>query len=295
MIINDSVYGQIEFDNFLERIIATGSMQRLKNIHQGGATFLAYPNIETSRFEHSLGVCHLIKVLGENKREQIAGLLHDISHTAFSHIIDYVLENKDEDFHEHYKLRFLNEENLSKVLHSLELKPKNFLEDKYFTLLEAEHPFLCADRIDYTLRDLIAWGKISQQEAQQFIESLFLVKEKIVVKSLFWGRWFKDNYDYLNNYIFQDSKNIAANTLLSQLLKKALSNDVLTIEDFFKDDKYIIDKLKGCSSFKQSFDSIAVKLKTENIQSNNISLKKRFVDPLVLENKRVAQLSHFLD
>ena len=293
MIVNDSVYGQIEFSNSLEKIILTKPIQRLKNINQGGAIFLAYPNIKTTRFEHSLGVCHLIKVLGGNEREQIAGLLHDISHTAFSHIIDYVLDNKDEDFHEHYKLRFLNQEDLFKVLRSLELEPKDFVEDKHFTLLEAEHPFLCADRIDYTLRDLIAWGKISQQQAQEFIESLFILDGKIVIKSVFWGQWFKDNYEYLNNYIFQDSKNIAANALLSQLLKEALSNEVVTIEDFFLDERYIINKLNSCSSFKQSFNSIAIQIENENDRPNNINLKRRFVNPLVVENKRVAQLSYF--
>ena len=77
------------------------------------AIFLADPNISTSRFEHSLGVCHLIKILNGSQKEQIAGLLHDIPHTAFSHVIDYVLENKGENFHEKHKLRFLLNRELS--------------------------------------------------------------------------------------------------------------------------------------------------------------------------------------
>ena len=100
MIVNDAVYGKIKFDDAIANIIETKPLQRLKHIHQGGAVFLAYPNISTSRFEHSIGVCHLIGILGGNQKEQIAGLLHDISHTAFSHVIDYVLEDKNEDFHE---------------------------------------------------------------------------------------------------------------------------------------------------------------------------------------------------
>ena len=36
----------------------------------------------------------LIKKLGGSVEEQIAGLLHDVSHTAFSHVIDYVFDNK---------------------------------------------------------------------------------------------------------------------------------------------------------------------------------------------------------
>ena len=49
------------------------------------------------------------------------------------------------------------------------------LKDEGFHILEAEHPALCADRIDYTLRDLLAWDKISQTEAQLFINSLVFI------------------------------------------------------------------------------------------------------------------------
>lgn len=52
------------------------------------------------RYDHSVGVMLLIRMLGGTLEEQIAGLLHDVSHTAFSHVADYVFENRDEDYHE---------------------------------------------------------------------------------------------------------------------------------------------------------------------------------------------------
>ena len=45
MKIIDSVYGEIEFTGFTARVIHSQPIQRLKNIHQGGAIFLAYPAI----------------------------------------------------------------------------------------------------------------------------------------------------------------------------------------------------------------------------------------------------------
>ena len=291
MKINDSVYDEIELTGSLEEVAKTKPVQRLKNIHQGGAMFLAYPHIKTSRFEHSLGVCHLIKILGGNEREQIAGLLHDLPHTAFSHVIDYVLENNGEDFHEQHKLRFLLNQELSATLLSIGFKSEDFLEDEHFQILEAEHPALCADRIDYTLRDLIAWGKITQQEARLFVDSLVFVESEIAVKSVFWGQWFKDNYDYLNQHIFRDYKNVAANTMFSQLLKKALSINAIAVEDFFQDDNFVLSKINDRPVLQEDLKSLKIQLESDKVRSSTMEFKTRFVDPLIIESDRVSPLS----
>jgi HD superfamily phosphohydrolase len=72
----------------------------LRGIHQGGAIVLANPAINHTRFDHSVGVMLLIRHLGGSLREQLAGLLHNVSHTDFLHLIDYVLDMTGEDYHE---------------------------------------------------------------------------------------------------------------------------------------------------------------------------------------------------
>ena len=291
MNIIDSVYGKIEFTGSTVQVIHSQPMQRLKNIHQNGAIFLAYPTIQTSRFDHSLGVCHLIKILGGSEKEQIAGLLHDVSHTAFSHVIDYVLENIHEDFHEENKLRFLVNEDLSRILYSLELNPKEFLDDDKFYLLEAKLPALCADRIDYTLRDLTAWGKISQQEAQEFVRSLRVVEGKIAVESIHWGQWFQNNYKYLNEQFFNNYQNVFVNLEFAKLLKKGLSMNLFQIEDFFQDDNFIINRISQHTVLIKYLEQIKIQLKTEGYTPYSTKFKARIVDPLIMNSGKVLPLS----
>ena len=100
MNIKDSIYGEFIIEPVLEELINTKEVQRLKNIHQGGASYLVNPDWNVTRYEHSIGVMLLIRIMGGSIQEQIAGLLHDISHTAFSHVVDFALENKDENYHE---------------------------------------------------------------------------------------------------------------------------------------------------------------------------------------------------
>ena len=100
MIVLDSIYGEHIVEGVLEELIVSKPVQRLKGIHQGGASYLVNEKWDVTRFDHSIGVMLLIKALGGSLEEQIAGLLHDVSYTAFSHVIDFVLDCKDEDYHE---------------------------------------------------------------------------------------------------------------------------------------------------------------------------------------------------
>lgn len=100
MKINDRLYGEADLEPVLTDLIHSKAVQRLNGIHQGGACFLVNPAWNISRCEHSIGVMLLIRRLGGSLEEQIAGLLHDVSHTAFSHVADDVFNMENEDYHE---------------------------------------------------------------------------------------------------------------------------------------------------------------------------------------------------
>jgi HD superfamily phosphohydrolase len=173
MIIIDRIYGEFKVDGILEEIIRSKPVQRLKGIHQGGASYLVNPNWNVTRYEHSIGVMLLIKKLGGSLEEQIAGLLHDISHTAFSHVIDFVIENDEEDYHEKIVKTVIEGSDIPNILNKYGYDYKEIvLDDSAWSILEQPAPNLCADRVDYTLRDMSAYGQISPQEVRQFLENL---------------------------------------------------------------------------------------------------------------------------
>lgn len=83
--LKDMLYGSVEVEPVLRDLVNSRLLQRLKGIHQAGAAYLVWPKWNVTRFEHSIGVMLLIRRLGGSLEEQAAGLLHDVSHTAFSH------------------------------------------------------------------------------------------------------------------------------------------------------------------------------------------------------------------
>jgi len=94
----DRIYGEFKIaEPVILELIASKAMERLKEIDQAGYFEPYYPGTAHSRFEHSVGVYLLLKMFGAPIHEQIAGLIHDVSHSAFSHCVDYALDEGSEE------------------------------------------------------------------------------------------------------------------------------------------------------------------------------------------------------
>ena len=102
---DDDLYGKVEIvEPVLWDVIASDALQRTKGISQHGITALLGITPPFSRFDHAVGAMLLLRRLGASLEEQIAALLHDVSHTAFSHVIDYVFHNHSgQSYHENWK------------------------------------------------------------------------------------------------------------------------------------------------------------------------------------------------
>lgn len=114
----------------LTDLIHSKAVQRLNGIHQGGACFLVNPAWNISRCEHSIGVMLLIRRLGGSLEEQIAGLLHDVSHTAFSHVADDVFNMENEDYHEQMFRQWVKQSDIPWILDTYGFKDEDILYDE---------------------------------------------------------------------------------------------------------------------------------------------------------------------
>lgn len=283
----DKIYGEFELSGVIKELINTKVFQRLKNIHQGGAIFLFNSEINQTRFDHSIGVMLLIKKMGGKIEEQIAGLIHDISHTAFSHLVDYVLELEEEDYHEKRYEEVLKDEELDAVLKKNGFEWSQFLEIEQFQILEYPLPNLCADRIDYTLRDLFQIGELSNNEINWFLEGLQIFENRIVLKSEEYGKWFKEKYSFLVNDYFGAKENLEANIIMTKIIKKCMEEGIIREKDFHFDDFYMIEKMKG----KINLAKRIRELKEKGIKFGELKMKDRTVNPEILVKNQVLKLS----
>ncbi|KAI5928323.1 hypothetical protein F4810DRAFT_189833 [Camillea tinctor] len=172
--IKDQIYGSHTISEpVLNELLRSPGLGRLRGVRQHGISALLNFTPSVTRFEHSVGAFLLVRHVGGSLEEQVAALLHDVSHTVMSHVVDFALSNPGEgSFHEVHKMRFVKTTQIPDILtrHGFEdLKP---LDEELYPLVEMPTPHLCADRLDYGLRDAVGFGALSLEDAQRVMASL---------------------------------------------------------------------------------------------------------------------------
>ncbi|MGG3643488.1 HD domain-containing protein [Bacillus gobiensis] len=297
MIISDPIYGEFIIDGVLEQLIQSQPIQRLNGIHQGGASYLVNPEWNVTRYEHSLGVMLLIKKLGGSLEEQVAGLLHDVSHTAFSHVIDFVFDNHAEDYHEKIVHEVVEKSEVSGILEQFGYDYKEILfNDSKWTLLEQAAPELCADRVDYTLRDMYRYRQISLEEARQFLDALIVVNGKMYLNRLENAEWFVQTYYKEVIDFFMDPLNIYGYHMLADTLKLALEKNIIRLSDLLGTDKEVLAILRSSNDrhiqalMKQIHYDIEVREDHNDFDIHRKN-KVRLIDPSVLHGDELVRAS----
>lgn len=179
MIVEDRIYGRFEIaDPAVLELIATRPFQRLKRINQYGGVDLVFPGrYGVTRYEHSLGVWRVLNSLGAPREIQVAGLLHDLGHTAFSHMVDMALSDAGEDFHEK-KMRLI--EGIGEVDAVLERHRIPPVRADDCPEIKRSLPDVGADRIDYGVRDYVGAVNSGAGLGEKVLRSIELSGREIV-------------------------------------------------------------------------------------------------------------------
>ena len=292
---NDRVYGEVSVEEpGINALITRPTFQRLRGIRQAGPSAITYPFKNVSRFEHCLGVFQLLRRLGADPKEQVAGLLHDISHTAFSHAVDFVFDSEHQDHHEGLKPEFLKRPDMASALADLGYCPEDFFDDSVFPLLERSLPWLCADRLDYFFRDSLACRVTTPDLVARFLDHLTVVDGTIAftdagVARLAAGRFAEMNRDWwasdTESYIYNE---------FADALREAFTLGVLTKTDLLADDAHVLACLRSARSpsIEEKLNRIT-QFRPERLEGFNprVVPKTRWIDPPVVLGDRYVRLS----
>jgi HD superfamily phosphohydrolase len=299
MLYQDTIWGDIEInDPLVIELISTPTFERLKGIHNCGIHHYVCPGIyRTTRYEHTIGVYLILKHLGASYDEQIAGLLHDASHTAFSHLIDYVLgDASKQDYQDSIHEEFILHSEISKILNKHGVNPAIVSKHSEFSLLDQEMPNVCADRIDYFLRDIFYYGSISKKEIKDFLKTIIAMDGKIIINNLDQALWLGKKFMWANENSWADPRIAVEQQIAGQAIKIAFDKSWLKKEDFFSTDAEFMALLKKVADKKIQEKLDLLNLNTKFIFDENdydylCRYKVRYLNPWVLVNGEIKVLS----
>lgn len=296
---NDPVYGAVEITApVLLDLMQGTAMQRLQLVMQHGISGLLGLTRATTRFEHSLGVMLLVRRLQAPIEEQIAALLHDVSHTAFSHVIDYVFGSHDsQSYHDEMKEVYLAGTDIPAVLAQHGYDWRDYLDEARYPLLEQAAPALCADRLDYFLRDSLDLGLATPDDVRFALAHLVVHNSSIVTDNVQAARWMAYTYIKADDCSWANFREVGLYELAARAIKTGLSIGAITQEDdIWSTDVIVWDKL-------HTFDDPALQAQLKLVSLDTrfvwdevaptfwVSTKLRTIDPDVLHAGELRRLS----
>ncbi len=296
----DRVYGDFEIDEpVVLELINSKTFQRLKEIDQAGYFEPHFPGTAHSRFEHSIGVYLLLKMYGASIEEQIAGLIHDVSHSAFSHCIDYVLDAGSEKEHNHQDNvfdEFVRKSETPEILKKYSLDLEYILDDKNFPLKERDLPDLCADRIDYSLRTATVFKEI--ENGKYFIDNLLAENGKWIFKNFESAEKYAELFLKLNTDYYAGLPSAVMFRTVGDYLRYALSKNYISETDLYTTDKIVLEKIephiKTDSQLSLLFDRMNNKIgfrNDPNDYNGKVFCKSRVVNPLCWHEEKIKRVS----
>lgn len=285
-----------EMPDFLVKYLDSPCLIRLKKVsYLCGMEYSSEDiyNIEEfiSRYDHSLTVALITWLLTGDKNATIAALVHDVSTPCFSHVVDFMnadYENQ-ESTEEFTEFILKNDSYFMECLKKDNIDLLDIVDYKKYTIVDNNRPKVCADRIDGIILTGISWTKnISEEDIKLIIEDMYIARneeneEEICFKTLAVVKKVIDISKSIDMYC-HSSENFYLMKLLGDMTKLAIDREYIKYEDLFylneeelfdifynKNDKDLLELLK---EFKT--------VKINEIPSINIpKIKIRSLKPLV--------------
>ena len=247
--VRDSIHDYIDLDELESSLVDTEPYQRMRWIKQLGSANLVYPGANHTRLEHSIGVSHLVKQMASQsdvpKDEiplvSIAGLLHDLGHSPYSHLADELPFGKD---HVEVTQDIINSSQISDILSDQGLDINEVCnlikgDHKYGSLISGD---IDGDRLDYLMRDSHYTGVKTGVDTGRLVTKMSIADNELVIgeSGLPVVETFLTSRSIMFPTVYFHPFSRGAELMLARATSAAIDNDVFTYDSFvsFTDHKF---------------------------------------------------------
>lgn len=292
----------------INELLASEALRRIEQIDMNcGMNYTAFPLFQKmspySRLRHSIGTALIINHFTHDKTMMLAGLFHDIATPVFSHVIDFLNgDYEKQESTEEMTTQILIRDSLIMNILAREHITLQDVDNYYlYPIADNETPKLSADRLEYSLSNMVNYGFATIDEAVMYYRNLVVsVNENGIEEIAFQDESVASAFTHhvlQCSSVYSSDFNRYAMDVLASLVKKAIERHVITAEDLYRDgEEQCIVKLCKDEEIRKdwlSFRSLkqVVRCSAGTIGSRVIPAKKRWIDPLVAGLGRISALN----
>jgi uncharacterized protein len=299
----DTLFGKTEFNEpILIELLNSQAVKRIQEIDQHGISYYYHLTPSFTRYDHSVGVFQLLRRYGAPLREQVAGLLHDVSHTTFSHVGDHIFDHQDgtESYQDTIHHWFIGKIGLEPLLKKYNLTAADILNKNLeFQMLEQDLPDICVDRLEYNLHTAHVYNLLSTEEIEKILSDITFENGKWIFLSPSIARKFASISLHFTENLWGADWNLALCHWTAGAIKRGLEINLITHDEIhLSTDRPLLEKLNASSdSAIQSFLHKCKHYKQEFSHASEKDFtfftcpKFRGIDPLVKQGDTLKRLT----
>ena len=296
-----------EIPDFLRDACETDAMRRLRDVGMNcGCEYTDFPRFRSltpySRFDHSLGVALIVWQHTHDKRQAMAGLLHDAATPVFAHVVDFLkgdyLTQEATEAGTEATIRASHE--LCAVLDRYGLAVDEVKDYHIYPVADNDSPRLSADRLEYSLGNMRNYGFADYRTVEALYRDITVGTNEFGETELVFTHLEQASafaalaLECGKVYVCDEDR--YAMQRLAEVLADALRADVITLNDLNTTEPQVIARLIANEVTAQSWRAFRALRATEiadDVQGGTwrkIYAKKRFIDPFVVGCGRVSAL-----
>ena len=298
-----------EIPSFLNECIETPIVERIKHIGMNcGCEYTAFPQFagidSYSRYDHSIGVALIVWHFTHNRKQAIAGLLHDVASPVFAHVVDFMRGDylTQESTEEGTEELIAGSPELQAILRKQGLTTEDVCDYHRYPIADNDSPLLSADRLEYTIGNIINYKICTREDARRFYDDLAIGvnedgNDELMFKSVNAAEAFATAALACSRIYVSDVDRYAMQ-MLSEVLRFAIEHRIIEEEDLHTTEPEVIDKLISDARTASLWNSFCAYRQTISAPQpgdtgcwRKVSAKRRFIDPMVQGKGRVSKLS----
>ena len=291
---------------FITPVAEAPAMQRLKDVGMHcGCEYTSFPIFQGldkySRYQHSVGCALIVWHFTQDKKQTIAALLHDIATPTFAHVVDFLNGDyiKQESTEKGTKTIIKHSPEIMAMLKALELTLDEVADYHQYPIADNDSPQLSADRLEYTLSNMVNYRIAPKEKVKQWFESLKVGKNEVGVEELMFedikvAEEFSLAALQTSKIYVADEDRFAMQTL-SELLSKHIARGVLGMSDLYKTESEVIALLQQDEEARHDWERFRtlrhIYKGSDHVGAKTVRSKKRYINPYVCGKGRMVNLS----